>query len=102
MPNKRQNIEPRPFRWKGERDEDGTPIVPARRVVVERSENDSLIIECPYCGETHTHGSNGKVFGEGDGPRGSHCLSQVVHPDYILKEVATQPKRRAEPRQEVA
>lgn len=94
MPND-HNIRPRPPRWKGERDEDGIPILPARRVVVERSETDSLIVACPYCSETHWHGAAGKTFGGGDGHRLSHCMDQPPNDGYMLQEIA-------EPSEEVA
>ena len=66
------------------------PVVRARR---DRSlpGNDLLVITCPYCGKTHTHGACGKGSprGAGDGHREAHCVRPTETSErgyYIVEE----------------
>lgn len=33
-----------------------------------------VVFVCPFCGDIHYHGADGKKFGDGDGDRVPHCL----------------------------
>ncbi|WP_435285217.1 hypothetical protein [Streptomyces bacillaris] len=55
------------------------PTVAAYRI------DDQLVIDCPYCGSEHRHGTGGPRLGDGDGHRVAHCVTGQ-HGSYILKE----------------
>ena len=47
-----------------------------------------LVFVCPFCGREHYHGACGPNFGDGDGHRVEHCLTNTSanHNGYYLRE----------------
>ncbi len=61
------------------------PTVKATRVATSNG-GALLVLTCPFSGETHRHGTTGPNFGNGDGPRHSHCV-EIPSRTYVLRKV---------------